>query len=581
MKKIILPLALVCLTSIAHAQNTIRPFTANNVDMNIHSDGSIEELNINWDTRTSFMWVHQVWASGIDPVTQDLHLSAVQYRQAGTDYNRGPVSSDPNATNFYNKVWVMSKAMVDSFRQGLYTSIPQEIIDWPGNGRAQFGEAEKLAPYVDVNGDGVYDPQDGDYPCIKGDKAAFFMFNDKKTNRKLNGKALEIEFHGMLYSFEDEAQAEDCFFISYNVYNRSQTDYDDFRLAVFSDFDIGNPIDDLVGTDIENAMAYMYNAEPIDDGPIGFGAYPPAAGMMVLKGPPANPFDGIDNSMDGCIDGIRDASGNCIAEDPAEGIVEDWRLSSVIQFAGQFNNSNVTLSTTEAEDFNNFMHGKYRNGNPISFQSAGGFLSSNNGNGFLVNPSAGTLMPVVFPGNTYDIHGTSIHIDTAINWFQSPVNLADHRTLTGLGNSTFASEASFQFEIAYLIARDTVNNDRSISALQSKAAAVRSFHNGYQNECVTTPNFSVRKQAVAKDGLKMYPNPAHTSAVIEVKAEKYGSMQVRVFDMKGALVQDGSHTITPGTQEVELHVGSLKNGIYTVQVLVDGKMYNQKLSVQR
>ena len=45
-------------------------------------------------------------------------------------------------------------------------------------GDTSLGQAPYLAPFVDVDYDGLYNPALGDYPDVMGDQAIFFIFND-------------------------------------------------------------------------------------------------------------------------------------------------------------------------------------------------------------------------------------------------------------------------------------------------------------------------------------------------------------------------------------------------------------------
>ena len=56
--------------------------------------------------------------------------------------------------------------------------VPEAIISWPAHGDIALGQNYNLAPYIDVNDNNIYDPYNGDYPCIKGDEAIYMIRND-------------------------------------------------------------------------------------------------------------------------------------------------------------------------------------------------------------------------------------------------------------------------------------------------------------------------------------------------------------------------------------------------------------------
>lgn len=69
--------------------------------------------------------------------------------------------------------------------------------------------------------------------------------------------------------------------------------------GTFVDFDLGNPSDDYIGTNVELGLIYTYNGDPIDEtngAPIGFNENPPAVGILFLEGSKLE-NDGLDNPI--------------------------------------------------------------------------------------------------------------------------------------------------------------------------------------------------------------------------------------------------------------------------------------------
>ena len=84
-------------------------------------------------------------------------------------------------TKYKNNQWRCTKEEVifhiDNHTHPNYT-IPDNIANWPGNGDTTLGVAFQLAPFVDINDNGVYEPELGEYPCFKGDEAIYTILND-------------------------------------------------------------------------------------------------------------------------------------------------------------------------------------------------------------------------------------------------------------------------------------------------------------------------------------------------------------------------------------------------------------------
>jgi hypothetical protein len=125
------------------------------------------------------MFSGALWIGGKD-ATGQLYVSQQTYRQ-GTPpeagYWPGPIGNvhNPAHTAKYDKLWKVSKTEIQqhiaNYKKPAYT-MPAAIATWPGNGNAANGEAARLAPFADLNNDGLYSPNQGEYPVIKGDQAS-------------------------------------------------------------------------------------------------------------------------------------------------------------------------------------------------------------------------------------------------------------------------------------------------------------------------------------------------------------------------------------------------------------------------
>ncbi|MCC6582025.1 MAG: hypothetical protein IT440_16460, partial [Phycisphaeraceae bacterium] len=264
-----------------------------------------------------------LWIGGID-IGGQLKLAAETYKQSGTDFWPGPLDTT-NATITHtnslawNKVWKINKSTIDSFRLGILNPIPQNILNWPGNGDPSMGQAQNLAPYVDVNGDNIYNPTAGDFPCIKGDQCVYFIFNDSELGsvHGTGGLRFGIEIHGMAYAFNNLADTSlgNTIFINYRLINRSTFQYDSLCIGNFTDLNLGCYSDDMFGTDVERSAYQVYNGDNDDDTVCtggGYGKFPPAQAVVFLKGPEADVNDGKDNDH------------NCIVDE----LQEEWIMSN-------------------------------------------------------------------------------------------------------------------------------------------------------------------------------------------------------------------------------------------------------------
>lgn len=233
------------------------------------------------------------WFGALDS-NSELHGSFTFF-QGNSDIFTGPYSSNnsyssPDYANKYlGKIWKVSKEEIiyhiDNYNNPNYVA-PEGIEDWPGNGDVNLGVASDLAPFVDVDNDGVYDPYSGDYPCIKGDQAVYVILNDDAQPQEHASKNIGIEVHLMFYQFESNDFADSTTFINTKVFNRSGEDYTDFKTSIFVDASIGFPFEQFIGCDTTKNIGYAYKSDNYDDGwnsVDGYGNNPPAIGTMVLN----------------------------------------------------------------------------------------------------------------------------------------------------------------------------------------------------------------------------------------------------------------------------------------------------------
>src|SRR5690606_15232899 len=149
---------------------------------------------------------------------------------------------------------------------------------------------------------GMYDPLEGDHPCIAGDFALYMIFNDKGgPHAETGGDPFGIEVHMMPFAYSGGGDQDlwNTVFVHYRLINRSMVTYTNFRAGSFADADIGCSNDDIMGTDVQRNMIYAYNGDQLDEdclGSTGFAELPPAMGTVVLKGMLLDP-DGIDNPI--------------------------------------------------------------------------------------------------------------------------------------------------------------------------------------------------------------------------------------------------------------------------------------------
>lgn len=229
-----------------------------------------------------------IWLSSKD-VNNTEHLSAVVLSDFGTDFTSGPISSNQSSTTqFYNgSVYTTDIFDLNDHKKNPSSNV-SSIYGWPVKGDISRGEPNTIAPYVDLNGDNIYQPEDGEYPVIYGDKCMYSIFNDQANQGFSRGSSMGLDVHQYIYQLAprfDGDTLENTNFARFMIVNRSENDYSDFKFGIYVNIGIGNFRDDYVGSDSTLNLSYGYNGDDNDEGIAGYGLNPPMQGALLLNTP--------------------------------------------------------------------------------------------------------------------------------------------------------------------------------------------------------------------------------------------------------------------------------------------------------
>lgn len=310
MKKLLLQTTLLLATSAAiHAQN-----------VQYLDPGAIRSLvgtsgHLWWDTSTGAPrcefpkgsgkhvgFAAGLWVGGYDTQGQ-LKVAANTYRQNGNDYWQGPIAASGGSTPAlqaqWDKIWRVTRADMDSFfavSNHTLANTPQAILRWPGRGNTAAVGATGVslnlgsltgdfAPFIDVNGDGVYNALSGDYPRFQGDQMLWQMYNDAGgAKTSTNTVALSIQIGMLAWAYNRGTVADNIQYYEYTIANRGGQ-IDSTVVSVFTDFDLGFATDDYMGFDSARRMGYNYNSAAVDgSGQTGaYGNQVPVAGVALMR----------------------------------------------------------------------------------------------------------------------------------------------------------------------------------------------------------------------------------------------------------------------------------------------------------
>lgn len=181
----------------------------------------------------------------------------------------------------WNEVFTADAATITNHRQSFRTSgyqVPRSLMRWPANGLQGFDAV--LAPYVDFDQNGRYNPEAGDYPYFTGSNCAYTLANDQKNPNPGWGKGPGIEVQQLVRAFEYDGTHDAGFIMRFTIHNRSLVSYYGMRFSMVADFAIGSNSDDFLLTDVGNNALVAYNGGLQDP---AFGAGIPACALMLLN----------------------------------------------------------------------------------------------------------------------------------------------------------------------------------------------------------------------------------------------------------------------------------------------------------
>ncbi|HEX4886640.1 MAG TPA: T9SS type A sorting domain-containing protein [Luteibaculaceae bacterium] len=239
----------------------------------------------------SSIYAASLWLLGRDDRDSAVSLTPT-YSFAPKGVMTGPGASAyfPAYYNRYYNAWFMSKSLINQHRQTYnlpgYTPIP-EIFDWPA--KVIGPELSAAAPFNDVNNNGFYDPENGDYPAIPGDLALFYVQNtvDPQASPPIQGSPFKLVIRGFLYAFENTGNAlQQTLFSKQLISHLGSETVRNVYAAQWMDVDLGQPSDDAGATDSLRNLIYAYNQDNFDDeGSTPYGINPPAQGFVWLSQP--------------------------------------------------------------------------------------------------------------------------------------------------------------------------------------------------------------------------------------------------------------------------------------------------------
>ena len=290
--------------TIIASRDTTATIKGNNVSISMNNRGAFVDYHVRGDSGLTLgkttaysdagvgsMFQGHLWVSGINSSLSDSLVAVIgDYTD---DMHAGEWGSDP--TDLKYRIYTVNINMLT--QPELYT----DFQNWP---------TDQGAPWVDVDGNGTYNPLPNgvDHPKFYGDTVSWYVSADGDRAHKLNTgtQPTDLEFQTTVYSFNRPTKApkyDNVIFYRVLLVNKGDDTLKEVYAGIWADTDLGDETDDLVGVDVSRSMAYTYN-DGADSKQTAYYNQPEQSvvlGIDLLQGPM------MDCSADGFIDIILTA----------------------------------------------------------------------------------------------------------------------------------------------------------------------------------------------------------------------------------------------------------------------------------
>lgn len=477
----------------------------------------------------------QYWANGVATASRVL------------DYLPGKVGSNPDDS--LNIIYVVKST------------------DTPfGTSWQEYRNAVLLgAEFYDGDGDGIYNPIDKnnngqwdaneDKPFILGDVTTYCVYNDSQvdTLRRYQGvPPFGIEIHQTAFAVGNpDSPLYNTVFFKYKLINRGLVNnlLDSVYFLFWSDPDLGDYTDDLIGSDSALNSVYCYN----NGADAQYGQNPPAISQTMLQGPvvyiPGETF--IDNNSNGIYD-----AGIDIPLDTA--IVNLGGLLGVKKYPGAKNQSVKSLfyylKSTPPILFD-----------PITISDVWNYARGLDRSGNLIDPCTWAFGNVVnYPCNlvnpVYIYNGDPV---TQVGWLNTIP--ADVRMFVSTGPFQLKLNEPVEMWFAIVAGRGQ-NHLNSISVLKENIFAAMNY---YKSNFGSLPTKVEDEEIVLNDFrlYQNYPNPFNPETEIKFTIPDKQFVTLKVYDLLGREIRTlVNETLTEGEYSIKFNAENLTSGVYIYEL---------------
>lgn len=490
-----------------------------------------------------------IWIAGKDN-GGNLYSSSECY---GSNYQPGPFGILPNEALKWNKIWSVLRTEVLSVKDdydahhAITQPVPASVLAWPakgnasatGNHGASLIVSQDMAPFVDRNGDGVYNVYDGDYPLIRGDKMLWWINNDEGSQSQ-NPMGVDRRYSAWEYNSLTDSNLNNTLFMSVKIKNESGQSYNSVKIGSFVDFDLGCANNDRVGSIPSKNTFYVYN---------GYVSGATQVGGITCDEGSVCPTGEVGY---GCTLPIMSAT---------------FLNDSMTCFTYNTNGAGSAQSDPSIDlSYYNHMSGIWNDGTPMTY----------GGTGY----GGTTPYPFAFPGNPADATQWS-----ECNQQTGPAIAAgDRRSYAAIGPFSLAAGDTISFDMAFIFHEGPYDNCPDVSdssAVYQHIDSIRSYYNSERfpqwydsTKSLSPAYYTIGINDVAPAPVfSLIPNPNNGSFNIHISNLSQADYTVSVTDMLGQQVYSSAVHST----DQSIHLDNANSGVYSVTI--ESKSYRETRKV--
>ena len=408
---------------------------------------------------TNTLLYQKLWIAGINN-------SGNKVTSANNNYSAGPIIVENGQASYdcdnFNRFWEVTDEDVylhleDFDDNGIIDNPISNIYAYPGQQNPFFENIHGftlpntpagLAPFYDNNNDGIYNPEDGDFPLPESvDKSTipshmtWGIFNDTGSPNSQDFMNLEIQYTAWAFFCSDNEILNNSIFTSHKIVNRGLESLISVAVGVNTFPALGCNTDDYFGCAPGLNTYYLYNKDTLDGttGCVCNGGIP-----TFCDNPPVQAVTFLNKNMH----------------------------SFIYHDSGQFGTPDTAIAPSTPDDYYNYLSGRW----PIS----GGVPITIGSNGMGIN---NPVTSFIFSENPNNASGWSMVTAEA-----SIPSFHDYRPTAATSIGALASGAFTTIDMAYTFYQDeTLNHLETVDLVYLFTPELQQLYdNQFEMDCETT-----------------------------------------------------------------------------------------------